>query len=165
MIVRLSKTLMVAAIGLFAFLVAFGNITDYGSNFAFVHHVFLMDTIFPEASIKYRAIETEWVHHLGYVFIILLESLTSLLCLAGAWQLWSNRDQAARIYNRSKRLAVIGLTLGFLTWQVGFMSVGGEWFGMWMSSQWNGVPDAFRFFITILGVLIYLVQTDDELDA
>lgn len=43
MILRLSKTLMVAAIGFFAFLVAFGNITDYGSNFAFVHHVFLMD--------------------------------------------------------------------------------------------------------------------------
>lgn len=165
MIVRLSKTLMVAAIGLFAFLVAFGNITDYGSNFAFVHHVFLMDTIFPDTTIKYRAIEAQWIHHLGYIFIIVLESLTSLLCLAGAWQLWSHRQQTARVYNRSKRLAVIGLTLGFLTWQVGFMSVGGEWFGMWMSSQWNGVPDAFRFFITILGVLIYLVQKDDELDA
>ena len=45
------------------------------------------------------------------------------------------------------------------------MSVGGEWFGMWMSSQWNGVPDAFRFFMTILGVLIYLVHRDDEPDA
>ena len=164
MIVRLSKTLMVAALGLFAFLVAFGNITDYGSNFAFVHHVFLMDTIFPDATIKYRAIEAEWIHHLGYVGIILLESVTSLLCFAGAWHLWRNRKQAARVFNRSKKVAVAGLTLGFLTWQVAFMSIGGEWFGMWMSSQWNGVPDAFRFFITILGVLIYLVHKDEELD-
>ncbi len=54
MILRLSKTLMVAAIGFFALLVVFGNITDYGSNFAFVHHVFLMDTIFPDATIKYN---------------------------------------------------------------------------------------------------------------
>ena len=54
----------------------------------------------------------------------------------------------------------MGLTLGFLTWQVGFMSIGGEWFGMWMSKQWNGVPDAFRFFVTIILVLIYLVQRD-----
>ena len=163
MIIRLSKTLMVAAIGLFAFLVAFGNITDYHSNFAFVHHVFLMDTIFPDATIKYRAIDAQWVHHLGYIGIILLESVTSLLCLVGAWQLWRQRKQTARIYNRSKSVAVAGLTLGFLTWQVAFMSVGGEWFGMWMSSQWNGVPDAFRFFITILGVLIYLVHKDEEL--
>ena len=164
MVIRLSKTLMVAALGLFAFLVAFGNITDYYSNFAFVHHVFLMDTIFPDATIKYRAIEAEWIHHLGYVGIILLESVTSLLCFAGAWHLWRNRKQAARVFNRSKKVAVAGLTLGFLTWQVAFMSIGGEWFGMWMSSQWNGVPDAFRFFITILGVLIYLVHKDEELD-
>ncbi|MBR9857502.1 MAG: DUF2165 domain-containing protein [Gammaproteobacteria bacterium] len=165
MIVRISKTLMVAAIGFFAFLVAFGNITDYDTNFAFVHHVFLMDTIFPDAGIRYRAIEANWVHHLGYIGIIMLESLTSLLCLLGAWRLWRNRRETAQVFNRSKGLAVIGLTLGFLTWQVAFMSVGGEWFGMWMSSQWNGVPDAFRFFMTILGVLIYLVHRDDEPDA
>ena len=71
----------------------------------------------------------------------------------------------AQAFNRSKKLAIAGLTLGFLTWQVSFMSIGGEWFGMWMSSEWNGVPDAFRFFITILGVLIYLVHKDEELDA
>jgi predicted small integral membrane protein len=31
---------------------------------------------------------------------------------------------------------------------------------MWMSAKWNGVPDAFRFFVTILMVLIYLVLPD-----
>ena len=35
-ITRLSKTALVAAIAFFASLVAFGNITDYGTNFAFV---------------------------------------------------------------------------------------------------------------------------------
>ena len=24
-----------------------------------------------------------------------------------------------------------------------FITIGGEWFGMWMSQQWNGAPDAF----------------------
>ncbi|WP_409241381.1 DUF2165 family protein, partial [Aeromonas salmonicida] len=32
------------------------------------------------------------------------------------------------------------------------------------SQQWNGVPSAFRFFVTIILVLIYLVQRDGELD-
>jgi predicted small integral membrane protein len=59
----------------------------------------------------------------------------------------------------------VGLTLGFLLWQVGFMTVGGEWFGMWMSSQWNGIESAFRFFITILGVLIYLALPDGEIEG
>ena len=44
--IRLAKILMVAAIALFASLVTFGNLTDYGINFAFVQHVLSMDPIF-----------------------------------------------------------------------------------------------------------------------
>jgi len=43
------------------------------------------------------------------------------------------------------------------------MSVGGEWFGMWMSETWNDAPDAFQFFMTIIAVLNYLVLPDPEL--
>jgi len=164
MTIRYSKVLLVCAIALFASLVAFGNITDYGSNFAFVRHVLLMDTIFPTATIKYRAIDSVFLHHAAYVLIIALETLTALLCWAGAYRLASRARAPARQFNHAKGLAVAGLTLGFLVWQVGFMSVGGEWFGMWMSKEWNGVPDAFRFFITIGLVLLYLVQRDAELD-
>ncbi|AHG19326.1 membrane protein [Chania multitudinisentens RB-25] len=164
MIVRLSKALLVCAIALFTSLVAFGNMTDYATNFVFVRHVFLMDTIFPDAKIAYRAIYSPWLHHAGYIGIIALEILTAVLCWLGALGLLCGLKLPAAAFNRKKTLAVAGLTLGFLTWQVGFMSIGGEWFGMWMSSQWNGVPSAFRFFITILLVLIYLVQRDGELD-
>jgi Predicted small integral membrane protein len=49
--IRLSKAAMVAAIAFLASLVAFGNITDYWTNFAFVQHVLSMDTVFPETTI------------------------------------------------------------------------------------------------------------------
>lgn len=162
--IRLSKALTVLAVGLFAALVAFGNITDYGTNFQFVRHVFMMDTIFPDATISYRAINVPIIHHIGYIGIISLETLTAILCLAGGLMLLKNANAAAPLFNQRKKLAVIGLTLGFLTWQVAFMSVGGEWFGMWMSKSWNGVPDAFRFFVTIILVLIYLIQRDGDLE-
>jgi len=64
----------------------------------------------------------------------------------------------------AKAATVAGLTLGFLLWQVGFMSIGGERFGMWQSQQWNGVPSAFRFLITIMAVLIFVAMPDQELD-
>ena len=163
-ITRLSKTALVAAIAFFASLVAFGNITDYGTNFAFVMHVFAMDTIFPDATIKYRAIESPFIQNLGYILIIAAETLTAILCWVGAFVMLRQRKAGADAFNRSKALAIAGLTLGFLVWQVGFMSVGGEWFGMWMSKTWNGVPDAFRFFITIISVLIYVVLPDGELE-
>lgn len=162
--IRLSKAFMVLAMAFFASLVAFNNLTDYGTNFAFVHHVFLMDTTFADNQLMYRAIETPWVHHAGYVGIIALESATALLCWFGGFRLLRalNADNAG--FRAAKRWAVAGLTLGFLTWQVAFMSVGGEWFGMWMSEQWNGVPDAFRFFITLLVVLIYLTLPNDGVE-
>lgn len=163
MIVRCSKALLTAAIALFASLAAFGNITDYESNFLFVRHVLLMDTIFPDSSIRYRAIESDFAHHAAYILIIALEVLTAVLCWVGAWHLYQNRRASAAAFNRQKRIALIGLTVGFLVWQVGFMSIGGEWFGMWMSEQWNGVPSAFRFFMTIGVILVYVAQRDEEI--
>lgn len=163
MMIRYSKIVLVASIALFASLVAFGNITDYGSNFVFVQHVLAMDTVFPGATITYRAISAPWLHHAAYWLIIVFEVATAVLCWLGAYRLWRAVRLPAKQFNLAKSTAVAGLTLGFVLWQVGFMSVAGEWFGMWMSSEWNGVPSAFRFFITILLVLIYLVQRDTEL--
>ncbi|AKH64838.1 MULTISPECIES: DUF2165 family protein [Photorhabdus] len=164
MIIRLSKVLLVCAIALFATLVAFGNITDYGTNFVFVQHVLMMDTIFPDATITYRAIHSPVLHHISYIVIISLETLTAVFCWIGGIRLLANLKSDAAVFNKKKAIAIAGLTLGFLTWQVAFMSIGGEWFGMWMSKQWNGVSSAFRFFVTIILVLIYLIQRDRELD-
>ena len=54
--IRAAKAATVAAIALFDSLVAFGNLTDYNTNLAFVEHVLSMDAIFPHSAIKYRAI-------------------------------------------------------------------------------------------------------------
>ena len=64
--IRLAKILMVASIALFATLVAFGNLTDYGVNYTFVQHVLSMDTIFPFSTIGYRAITNSTLHHAAY---------------------------------------------------------------------------------------------------
>jgi len=162
-VIRLSKVVMVAAIALFASLVAFGNITDYGANLPFVRHVLAMDSIFPDSTIRYRAVTDPELQSAAYNLIIAAEALIAVLCWVGSFFLLRRLRADAASFNRAKGVAVAGLTLGFLLWQVGFMSIGGEWFGMWMSSQWNGVESAFRFFVTILLVLIFLVMRDEEL--
>lgn len=163
--IRLSKTAMVAAIALLATLAALGNITDYGTNFAFVRHVLMMDTIFPDSTIAYRAIASPAIHHAAYVVIIAAQTLTAILCWIGTCNMLFHLGDTASRFNRAKGWAVAGLTLGFFVWQVGFMSIGGEWFGMWMSPVWNGIESAFRFFITIIAVLIYVSLPDGEKTA
>jgi predicted small integral membrane protein len=162
-VIRISKIVLVASIALYASLVALGNITDYGSNFAFVQHVLLMDTIFPDSTLTYRAIANPAMHHAAYVLIIAVEVVTAIACWAGAARMFAGRGALARDFNRTKKWAVIGLTMGFVLWQAGFMTIGGEWFGMWMSSTWNGRESAFRALMTILGVLIYVTMPDGEL--
>ncbi|AOE86657.1 DUF2165 family protein [Pseudomonas sp. TCU-HL1] len=162
--IRLSKAALVMAMAFFATLVVFNNLTDYGSNFAFVHHVFLMDSLNAGDGLMYRSISATWTHHAGYIAIISLEGATAVLCWIGGIRLLRARHAGNRDFHTAKAWAVAGLTLGFLTWQVAFMSVGGEWFAMWMSEKWNGVPSAFRFFITLLMVLIYVTLPNDGME-
>ena len=42
------------------------------------------------------------------------------------------------------------------------MAVGGEWFLMWQSETWNGQQAAFRFYMSILAVLIFVMQPDPD---
>jgi predicted small integral membrane protein len=164
-VLRLAKTAMVAAVAAFATVVAFDNVTDYGTNFVFVQHVLSMDTIFPSSTIGYRAIASPALHHAAYALIIAAEAGTGLLCWIGVLALLRERRAPADAFNRAKAWSIAGLTLGFLTWQFGFMTVGGEWFGMWMSQQWNGAPSAFRFAMVIIAVLIFVAMRDEEIDA
>jgi predicted small integral membrane protein len=163
--IRAAKAATVAAIALFDSLVAFGNLTDYNTNLAFVEHVLSMDSVFPHSTITYRAITSPALQHAAYAAIIATEVATAVLCWIGAAMLARRLRADAIAFNRAKTFAVIGLTLGFLLWHVGFMSIGGEWFGMWQSEHWNGVPSAFRFLVATITVLIFVAMPDQELDG
>jgi predicted small integral membrane protein len=161
--IRAAKAALVAAIALLASLVAAGNLTDYDTNFRYVQHVLSMDTIFASSRIGYRAITSPALHHAAYVLIIAVEAMTAVLCWIGATALVRRLRADASAFNQAKTWAVAGLTVGFLLWQVGFVTIGGEWFAMWQSPEWNGVPSAFRFLMTILGVLILVALPDGEI--
>ena len=123
-----------------------------------------MDTIFPHSKIGYRAITNPALHHLAYALIIATETLTAVLCWIGAWRLFAQLRSGVAAFNRAKAFAIAGLLMGLLVWQVGFMTIAGEWFGMWMSQTWNGLPSAFRLVMIFLGVLIFVTLPDGELD-
>lgn len=160
---RYAKIVMVFGLALFGLQVSIDNMIDYPANFAFVQHVLSMDTVFPGNTLKWRAITTPFLHHAAYIAIILAELLMGLCFLACAGRLLMNVRAPAQAFHRAKAIGVVGATLGFATWFVGFMVVGGEWFAMWQSPTWNGQESAFRFYMTLLAVLIFLMQPEGEL--
>ncbi|WP_259780760.1 DUF2165 family protein [Aestuariispira ectoiniformans] len=164
MTIRICKALLVLMIGIFATLVGYNNIADYGSNFEFVRHVLSMDTTFPNNRLMDRAISTAALHHAAYWLIIAGELVTGLLCLVGGLRL-IRTSGAPDTFQRAKPFAAAGLTIGFGLWFVGFMTIGAEWFQMWQSEIWNGQQSAFRFITCIGIVLVVLLLPEREQNA
>lgn len=164
LIVRLSKTAMTASLAAFAFIVAYDNIVDYGTNYEFVKHVLSMDTTFPGNRLTGRAITSPALWNAAYGAIIAAEALTSLLLGIGAAAMFLALRAPAAGFHRAKAWMVAGATVGFLLWFFGFMVVGGEYFAMWQSKDWSGQAAAFRFYVSLLAVLIFVMQPDAELD-
>jgi predicted small integral membrane protein len=162
---RIAKTITVASLALFALLVAFDNLTDYNTNYAFVRHVLSMDTTFPGNGLLYRRIASPALWQAGYALIIAGEALTGIVLAVATIALARHVRSDAVRFNHAKRFTIIGAALGFLVWFFGFMIVGGEWFSMWQSPIWNGQQPAFRFYMTILAVLIFVNQPDGDLAA
>lgn len=163
--IRLSKIVMTGGISFWAFLVVLGNVTDYDSNWAFVQHVMAMDTIFPDSQLKWRAITDPTLQTAAYLAIIATEALTCLAFLAATWVM-ATKLRASRIEFQSARAPLaIGVIFSFGLWFIGFVAIGGEWFAMWQSKTWNGQGAAFRFYMSILAVAVYVfLDTDGDTD-
>ncbi|MGC3002061.1 DUF2165 domain-containing protein [Streptomyces sp. G35A] len=137
----LTAALLTASVALYMTFVAFGNITDFGTNQAFVRHVLAMDTTFKDDDLMWRAITSEGLQDAAYVAIIVWETAAALVLLYGTW-LWFRRD-----HDQARRVSTYGLLMVMLLFGAGFLAVGGEWFAMWQSEDWNGLDAATRVFV------------------
>ncbi|MFJ4878322.1 DUF2165 domain-containing protein [Streptomyces sp. NPDC088745] len=137
-----AATALTAAVALYMSLVAFGNITDFGTNQQFVQHVLSMDTTFKDPDLMWRAVESPAVQNAAYVTVIAWETLTASVLLAATlfWIAGLRRDA----YDLARAASTVGLVMMLLLFGMGFLAIGGEWFAMWQSSDWNGLDAAAR---------------------
>jgi predicted small integral membrane protein len=162
MITRTAKVVLLAGIAFFYTLVVFNNLTDFGSNWEFVHHVLLMDTTFPGNRGMWRALPEHWLQIGFYLGIIAWEIATMILLWWGTVRMARAVRGPAAGFNAAKGVPVMALTLSMTMWLVAFLSVGAEWFLMWQSHTWNGQEAAFRMFAVVGLVLLIVLQADAE---
>ncbi|WP_329218252.1 DUF2165 domain-containing protein [Streptomyces sp. NBC_01485] len=147
-VLPLTAALLTGTVALYTLLVAFGNITDFGTNQQFVRHVLAMDTTFKDDDLMWRAVTSKGLQDAAYVAIIAWETVAGLVLAAGTW-FWARRD-----FIRGRALASYGLLMLMLLFGAGFIAIGGEWFAMWQSKSWNGLDAATRAFLFSGVVLI-----------
>ncbi|MFI2209177.1 DUF2165 domain-containing protein [Streptomyces sp. NPDC020141] len=144
-------------VAVYTALVAFGNITDFGTNREFVRHVLAMDTTFRDEDVMWRAIESRAVADAAYVAIIAWETLAAAVLLGALWP-WVRglRSGSRGDLDRARRTTTLGLIMVLLLFGFGFIVIGGEWFQMWQSSDWNGLEPAGRNVMLAAFVLVLI---------
>ena len=156
----MAALLFVFANGLYIALVAFGNITDPAVNYAFVQHVLSMDTTNfggdPDANIMWRAITAEPLQVVAYVALIAWEAIAAVVLLVASVQ-WFMTLKSGRSFVSAGQLASIGLLMLVVLFFIGFTAIGGEYFSMWSSKEWNGLNPAFQNAVRA-GIALILVH-------
>ena len=103
-----------------------------------------------------RAITNETLITIAYVGVIIWESIAALVLMFATF-LWI-KSSKTKLYFSARKFSTIGLLMIVILFMGGFITIGGEWFQMWRSVEWNGLEPAFRnSVLAILGlVLVHL---------
>jgi predicted small integral membrane protein len=148
---RTACAALTAIAALYMGLVVLNNITDFPTNRAFVEHVLAMDTTFKSPDLMWRAITSPGWALAAYMAIIVWEALAFLVLSAGFVGYVRDAPNA-------RPTAIAGWLMMLVLFGGGFIAIGGEWFAMWQSQQWNGLQPAFtNFMVASVGLIVTLL--------
>ena len=162
MIDRYLKTAFTASLGLMALLYVIHNIMNIDAAYGAVGYVLGMEGNKIFANNLLPAISGSAVPLFAWL-IFSFEIATGLICLWGAWKLWSARGADAAGFEAAKPIAKLGAGLAVITWFGLFGTFGGAGYQMWQTEIGAGsLGDAFKFSVWALLVLIYLGQREAD---
>lgn len=149
---RYSKLALLLSTAVFYFITVFNNTVDYSANLRFIQNVSGMTDTFND-TLLWRRMESGVLHWVLYITIILWELGAGLLAAYAAYLSWKYRDAEESLYRRARTAGMVAYVFGLMLWFFAFIVVGGQWFLMWQSENWNGQDAAFRM-IGIIGLLL-----------
>ncbi|MFY9332075.1 MAG: DUF2165 domain-containing protein [Candidatus Nanopelagicales bacterium] len=146
-VARIVASIFVLMTASYYLVVGFDNITNptnpNGSNWPFVQGVLSGDGVPADSGFEWRFIDATWFQAAGYVMIMTLETVTGILLLIGGL-LGLRRSGATVSWGKAQRWTYAGGTVGLTVFFFGFITVGGNWFIMYLNSKWNGLAPAFQ---------------------
>ena len=158
-VARIVASIFVLMTASYYLVVGFDNITNptnpNGSNWPFVQGVLSGDGVPADSGFEWRFIDATWFQAAGDVMIMTLETVTGILLLIGGL-LGLRRSGATVSWGKAQRWTYAGGTVGLTVFFFGFITVGGNWFIMYLNSKWNGLAPAFQNSVMTALTLIFV---------
>lgn len=156
-VARVAASLFVLMVAAYYLVVAFDNITNplnpNGSNWPFVEGVLSGEGVPEQSGFQWRFITATWFDALSYILIIVVETFTGVTLLA-AGLLGVMRSRSEARWARAQRWTFLGGVCGLGLYFFGFITVGGNWFVMYLNKQWNALDAAFQNSMLTVSMLI-----------
>lgn len=129
-------------------IVVLNNLQDKHNGLTYTAHTLNM-TYVPDGPLKYRSINDRRYVIGAYTIVVIWEALIALMAAVGALLMCMKRSAGLS-------LAKLAHMLGALLFFGAFRGIAGQWFMMWQSGSFNGLPDAHRMLQWMLAVLVLL---------
>jgi predicted small integral membrane protein len=153
---RLAKVVATAILAALALSAAYNNVVDYEAGFEWVRHIMSLDTVKPSNGAVGRAITDLNVMTAVYIASILAQALAGLCFATAALAMLRRLRGPVGKFVMAKRWLPLGAVFGLLVWFLGWMVVGGQYFAAWQMGLWDPQDSAFRLYMTMMGVLIFV---------
>ncbi len=158
----LIATVFTAMNALILALIAFGNLTDFATNWDFVRNVMGMQTtnfgqepgVGLDQNVMWHAISAEPIQVIGYIGIIVAETVAAVILITATVK-WL-RGFKNNTFQSARNWANAGLLVIIVIFGIGFMAIGGEWFQMWRSATANGLDPALRYLTVASFALVFV---------
>lgn len=154
---RIVKIMLIVSVATWALLGAMGNIKDWRGTTGAVSAVTSMST-FKGGAEDWRATTNPVVIFAGASFILISKIVAGLLCMSGAWRMWSARSSDAAAFAAAKTLAIAGCAYGVFMLFAGWVVIAETWYELWRSNVLGeaALGTAFRYggMIALIGLLV-----------
>ena len=158
---RTMKIVLILSVAVSGIVGAFGNINDWAGTKGAVAATTSMATF--EGGASWRATSNPAVILTGAVLIPLFKTIGALLCLAGAWRMWSARAADAAAFAKAKTLALAGCMVLVFMLFAGWIVIAETWFELWRADVMRSaaLESAFRY-AGFIGLMALIVGAREE---
>ena len=161
MLLRLVKTLLIAAVAAWGFVGALLNVLNWGGTTGSVYAATTMST-FEGGAASWQATANPLLILAGALFITLAKVLTGICCSIGSVQMLRTLNADDLSFNRAKVQGLVGCGIAVLMLFFGFVVVAESFFEMWRSDLLRdaSLESAFRYAGLIALIAIFVGQQD-----